>query len=350
MLASYAELFDDTWEDLGRFDDESDTYGYYYYCYKKTIETEEGTRYAFVRFYGGTYDSYYGDYSNNVNGTGTFVLEIYDIFYYDWPEDLVNEYLDYFELNEEVPKYEGADLYETELDLYDEYLAIFMPAPEGALATYLDILDEAGYEYFYTDEGGYDYYTNEAQKISISVTYEEENEYLDIYLELYDNVASNIHVELNLEGDSLSQSSFGLVDGNTSYANHTAVGESGAEYSGNMASAHGIQIRSKNSNSGIVTTKSGGIIDAIGIVWNSSTTAGQKIEIYASNEPFTVADMYNSNATNVTKVGEVTKDGDVSIFDDFDADYAYVGIRSNHGACYLDEIVFSWVNPIEVIE
>ena len=94
MLESYAELFDDSWEDLGNFDDESDPYGYFYYCFKKGFTTDAGTRYAFVRFYGGTYNSTYGDYDNNVDGTGTFVLEIYDPFYYDWPESAVEEFLE----------------------------------------------------------------------------------------------------------------------------------------------------------------------------------------------------------------------------------------------------------------
>ena len=108
-----------------------------------------------------------------------------------------------------------------------------------------------------------------------------------------------------------------------------------------MASENGIQLRSKNKNSGIVVTTSGGIIDAIGVVWNSSTTMDRTLQIYASNEPFTVADMYNGK-DGLVKVGEIDNSSDIAIFDDFEEEYAYVGVRMASGAGWFDKIVFSW--------
>ena len=341
LLDSYAALFDDSWTDLSVLDDETVEYGYYYYCFKKAITTDEGVRYAFVRFYGGEYDDYGGGYYNNQDGTGTFVLEIYDPFYYAWPDNLVDEWLEYQKLTDEVPAYENAPFYDVD-DYYWNYLGIFAYVEKTEVDAYINTLTEAGFTSFYEDADGYVYYTNEAQKISIAVAYGDDDGTLNIYLELYSAVAANIPVVIDLEGDVLDQSFFGLTNGNSNYGDKSATGESGATYSGNMAASHGIQLRSKNKNSGIIASNPDGYIDAIAIAWNTSTTSGKVVEIYASNEPFTIADMYNGN---VSKVGEITYDRNAGIFSDFNGEYSYVGIRSADGAVYLDEIIFAWADP-----
>ena len=87
LLDSYATLFDDSWEDYSNTNSQAQ---YYYYCFEKSINTEQGVRYTTIRFYGGTYDANYDDYDNNANGTGTFVLEVYDIYLYEWPTDIID--------------------------------------------------------------------------------------------------------------------------------------------------------------------------------------------------------------------------------------------------------------------
>ena len=347
LLSDYAELFDDSWEDLSCLDAEDVTDGYYFYCFRKAITTDDGVRFVLVRFYGGTYNSYYGDYDNNINGTGTFVLEVFDPYLYAWPEDLVSEFLTECELTDVVPAYENGVAYTID-DSYLDCLEVVITAEKTEVQTYLDMLTDAGYAFFYVDDDDFDYYTNEAEEISIAVGYDDEDGAIVIYLELYKDVDARIPVTIDFDGDVLDQAFFGLTAGSSSYVNPTnKVGESGAVYSGNMAATNGIQIRSKNKNSGIIASNPDSFIDAIAIVWDNHTTSGKTVYIYASNEPFTVSDMYNGN---VTKVGEITYNKNVGIFDEFDGEYSYVGIRSADGACYLEQIVFGWVELSSAIQ
>ena len=121
-------------------------------------------------------------------------------------------------------------------------------------------------------------------------------------------------------------------------------GISGAVYAGNSAGGNSaIQLRSNNSNSGIVTTVSGGKIKSITITWNTNTSAGRVLNIYASNTAYTAAtDLYNTDNQG-TKVASFTyAAGEETQKYEFTEDYAYIGIRSNSGALYLDSVVIEW--------
>lgn len=107
------------------------------------------------------------------------------------------------------------------------------------------------------------------------------------------------------------------------------AGQSAKDGSGN------IQLRSKNSNSGIVTTTSGGTISSINITVGSGSNT---IDVYGSNTAYTAAsDLYNSS-TRGTKIGSLSSTGTINV----DDSYAYVGIRSNSGAVYISSIDFVW--------
>ena len=221
-------------------------------------------------------------------------------------------------------------------------MEIYCYAGSEALSAYTQILTEAGFDYLGIDDDGYLCYAKPDGDTMICIYYNENVGRLNVYICDYEAPEIPVDEELNLEGDELTFNSFGLTEGNTVYGTHTAVGESGAEYSGNMASGYGIQLRNKNETgkySGIVVTKSGGTIEAIGFAFNDNTISERTIYIYASNEPFTVEDMYKGN---VTKVGEVDNSHNVAVFDEFLDDYAYVGILVSKGAAYFDKIVFSW--------
>jgi hypothetical protein len=97
-------------------------------------------------------------------------------------------------------------------------------------------------------------------------------------------------------------------------------------------------MRSKNSNSGIVSTISGGTVKSVTItVENGSNT----IDIYGSNTAYTGAgDLYatGEGANQGTKVGSLSATGTITFTDD----YAYVGIRSHEGATYISMIEIEW--------
>ena len=123
----------------------------------------------------------------------------------------------------------------------------------------------------------------------------------------------------------------------TTYVDFSSVSKpSGAIYAGQSAksSGGGIQLRSKNSNSGIVSTTSPGKVKSVKITVESGSNT---IDVYGRNTAYeSASDLYGSG--NGTKVGSLTSTGTV----EFTSDYAYVGIRSNNGAIYITSIEIEW--------
>lgn len=126
---------------------------------------------------------------------------------------------------------------------------------------------------------------------------------------------------------------------------------SAAVYSGNSAGETefgDIRIRTDKSNSGIVSTASGGTLKKVVITWNNKTASTKKITVYGSNTAYTApTDLFGENKGEV--IGEVsfTRDSGAFVTEVVvpeDKNYQYVGIRSNDGVCYLDKIEITWEN------
>lgn len=113
-----------------------------------------------------------------------------------------------------------------------------------------------------------------------------------------------------------------------------------AVYAGNSAGGNNtIQLRSNNSNSGIITTTSGGVVKKITVKWSSTTTDGRTLDIYGKNSAYsTAADLYGNNAG--TLLGSIVKGTSTEVT--VTGDYEFVGLRSNNGAMYIDEIDIEW--------
>ena len=157
-------------------------------------------------------------------------------------------------------------------------------------------------------------------------------------------------VTAQVVSDSFTKS---LLDGSiTNYQDLSNVAlTSSARYTLNAASNKGkcFQLRSKDSNSGVVTTTTGGVAKTVTVVWyNDGTTSsanGRTIDIYGKNEPYAaVSDLYSTD-TQGTKIGSVvyvanaeTLTASVSL----EGNYAYVGFRSKDGALYTESITIDW--------
>ena len=115
---------------------------------------------------------------------------------------------------------------------------------------------------------------------------------------------------------------------------------SSAVYAGQSAGGNSsIQLRSKNSNSGIVTTASGGTVSEITVDWNSNTTSERKLDIYGKNTPYAApTDLYSDNSKG-TKIGSISM-GTTSLT--ITGDYRYIGVRSNNGALYMNSLTITW--------
>ena len=116
---------------------------------------------------------------------------------------------------------------------------------------------------------------------------------------------------------------------------------SNAVYAGQSAGDNNaIQLRSNNSNSGIITTTSGGKLKKVSVVWNSNTASGRTLDIYGKSTAYeAAADLYN-NSKQGTKLGSIVKGTSTEL--DVNGDYSYIGLRSNSGAMYLDKISITW--------
>lgn len=147
--------------------------------------------------------------------------------------------------------------------------------------------------------------------------------------------------------DTITSSS--LDAESTSYSETAAASvTSGAVYKANSAKAtakdNAIQMRSSNSNSGIVTTRTGGKrIKSVTINVHSGTN---KVSVYASATAYAaVTDLYDS-----TKQGTALKTASGTYTVNFSGDYQYFGVRSDNGAIYLTsvEVVYELYTADEV--
>lgn len=138
-----------------------------------------------------------------------------------------------------------------------------------------------------------------------------------------------------------------MLNTSSSYATFSDVkATSDAVYAGKNArhSSGAIQLRTKDSDSGIVSTVSGGYIRQVIVEWNSNTSSARQLDIYLSNDPYTSAvNLYDNHDADKFSLGFNETTLDVT------GNYKYVGIRSHDGALYLDSVTFVW-EPVEAKE
>ena len=142
--------------------------------------------------------------------------------------------------------------------------------------------------------------------------------------------------------DVLNRELTGITKNNTSYSNWSdKTVSSSAVYAGQSAGGNdAIQLRSKNNNSGIVTTKSGGKAKKVAVVWQSSTSGGRTLNVYGKNTAYsTAADLY-STSTQGTLLGTIVCGTSTELV--IEGDYEYIGMRSASDPMYLTSISITW--------
>ena len=116
---------------------------------------------------------------------------------------------------------------------------------------------------------------------------------------------------------------------------------SDAVYAGKSAGDKGaIQIRTKNNDSGIITTASGGKLKKVTVVWNTGTTSGRTLDIYGKNSAYSAATDLYEQSTQGTKLGSIAFGSGTELT--ITGDYTYIGLRSKDGAMYFDSITITW--------
>lgn len=174
-----------------------------------------------------------------------------------------------------------------------------------------------------------------------SKTFKNAVSYSSFVTDLVVNVSRVKYVEANSINDVMDRTWTGVTG--TKYKSWTNSNASGATYAGNSAGGNdAIQLRSNESTSGIVTTKYNGpsYLSSVTIKWNSNTVTGRQLDIYGSSSPYTgPTDLYD-NLSSGTLLGSITKGTSTSLV--IKGEYKYIGLRSNSGAMYLDEIVVTY--------
>ena len=147
--------------------------------------------------------------------------------------------------------------------------------------------------------------------------------------------------------DVLNRATTGVSSGAGYSSWYGKTVNSSAIYAGQSAGGNDcIQLRSDNSNSGVITTKSGGKLKSMFVTWGSTTNNARVLSIYGSNTAYSAAtDLYDSD-TQGTLIGEIKcedKGTDLnSAVLTITDDYAYIGIRSKSGALYLSSVSITW--------
>ena len=116
---------------------------------------------------------------------------------------------------------------------------------------------------------------------------------------------------------------------------------SDAVYAGYSAGGNSsIQLRSNNSNSGIITTASGGKAKKITVDWNKNTSSGRILNVYGKNTAYSaVTELYNTSNQG-TLLGTIVYGTSTELT--IASNYEYIGLRSASGAMYLTSISIEW--------
>ena len=132
-----------------------------------------------------------------------------------------------------------------------------------------------------------------------------------------------------------------LAATSTSYVSFSGVKKSSdAIYAGQSALNNNanIQFKSKNSDTGLVSTQSGGTVKSVKITIASGSNT---VEVYGSDSAYTSDTDLFITASQGTKVGGVSSTGTINFTGSY-ANFAYVGIRSENGAVYISNIEITW--------
>ena len=154
------------------------------------------------------------------------------------------------------------------------------------------------------------------------------------------NDSKEVKAEETLTVDTITVDKLGTTG--TAYTDFSGITfNSSAIYAGNNAknNAGAIQLRSSGSNSGIVSTTSGGVLKSVSIIVASGS---KTLDIYGANSAYSSASDLYKTTTQGTKLGSLSSTGTFNFPDD--VTYQFIGLRSNSGAIYLSSIEISWSN------
>lgn len=148
--------------------------------------------------------------------------------------------------------------------------------------------------------------------------------------------------KLETKQDVLTSSVTGITTSSYSdFSNKSVSGGSSAVYAGNCAGSNSyIQLRT-SSNTGLVSTTSGGKVKKVTVAWSS--TSDRALQVYGSNTAYIkLSDIFDDNKKG-TLLGTLTYNSDTELA--ITGNYAYIGIKPDSnkgGASQLSSITIDW--------
>ncbi len=145
--------------------------------------------------------------------------------------------------------------------------------------------------------------------------------------------------------EELTAADFAITSNYKDYTWTSSV--TGIKYVAHAYSESGeyFQLRTKNSQSGIVVTQNdnGYLLSNIEVEWVVPGMAGTTLDVYVNDEAYSAPSALFSTATQGNKVGSIVKTENAPL--SLNADKKFVGIRSNDGAVQLSKITLIWEKP-----
>lgn len=198
-------------------------------------------------------------------------------------------------------------------------------------------------------------FNNPAEDVTLTASIKDDEKYADTEASVSFNVIPDMD---GLICVTLTAASFGLRNTQEKYEDVTYTSPvTGITYAANMSvNKDAIQLRSSNSNSGIVTTSNpkGYILKRMEIEWSDDTQDQRIVDIYGNSQPYSSAtELYgvSDNHNQGTQIGSVGVLGtDVLDVTDPENYFPFIGMRSRNNALYIDRIVLYWEKPQEIVE
>ena len=143
--------------------------------------------------------------------------------------------------------------------------------------------------------------------------------------------------------DELTMESFTSIS-DTKYDDYFCTSTvTGITYYAQMASGNNsIQLRSKNSNSGIVVTENNNKY-VLEVEWNSNTSINNELDFYGKETGYvSPSNLYSTsgNTEQGTELGNVVYGTSTSL--EIENPYEFIGMRSKSGAIYINKITLKW--------
>ena len=152
-----------------------------------------------------------------------------------------------------------------------------------------------------------------------------------------------------LVADTLNNATTGITG--TDYDNWTSTSNTiGISYKGQSAGGNeSIQLRSNNSNSGVVVTANTNnrTIASITVKWESHSSDERIVDLYGKNVAYTAATQLYNNSNQGTKIASLAcadKDENNEVTVAITGSYKFIGFRSRSGALYLESVTIQWQN------